>query len=142
MLNRPERVFHGHMVVLINEDTGSDGEGFADGIQAKQLAKVLGVRTWGGAVGIELHQPLIDGGATTPPQFASYGLGRQWRIEGHGVDPDIEVQNFPGDILRGKDAQLEAGVEYLLKRLKEEPREVPPPPAYPDKSKKRGTQQR
>ncbi|MCP4654026.1 MAG: hypothetical protein GY856_01270, partial [bacterium] len=34
----------------------------------------------------------------------------------------------------GEDAQLEAAVDYLLERLAEEPREVPPVPAYPDKS--------
>jgi len=138
VLADPERVFHGHMVVLVNEDTGSDGEGFSDRIQTKKLAPVLGMRTWGGAVGIELHQPLADGGVTTPPQFGSAGLNGEWVIEGHGIVPDIEVQNMPGDVLRGKDTQLEAGVEYILKRLKEDPMELPPRPQYPDKSKKAG----
>jgi tricorn protease len=135
-LHEPERTFHGHMIVLVNEDTGSDGENFADAIQAKKLAPVLGMRTWGGAVGIELHQPLVDGGATTPPQFGGYGLNGQWQIEGHGVVPDIEVQNMPGDVLRGKDAQLEAGLQYVLDRLENDPKVIPPVPAYPDKSKK------
>ena len=134
-LHEPERCFHGHMIVLVNEDTGSAGEWFAEQIKRKELAPILGMRTWGGAVGIELHQQLIDGGGTTPPQFAPYGLDRTWLIEGHGVDPDIEVQNMPGDVLRGKDAQLEAGIEYILKRLEEDPMEIPSPPAYPDKSK-------
>ena len=79
---------------------------------------------------------MLDGGMVTPPQFAPFGLDRTWLIEGHGVDPDIEVQNTPSDVLRGKDAQLEAGVEYILKRLEEDPMEIPSPPAYPDKSKK------
>jgi tricorn protease len=137
ILHEPERVFHGHMVVVVNEDTGSAGEWFAEAIKIRKLAPILGMRTWGGAVGIELHQPLVDRGATTPPQFAPYGLHGQWIIEGHGVDPDIEVQNMPGDVLRGQDAQLEAAIEYLMKRLQEDPMEIPPPPPYPDKSKKR-----
>jgi len=137
-LHDPERCFHGHMAVLVNEDTGSSGEWFSEGVKVNGLAPIIGMRTWGGAVGIELHQPLVDGGATTPPQFAPYGLDRTWIIEGHGVDPDIEVQNMPADVLRGKDAQLEAGIEYLLKRLAEDPMEIPPPPPYPDKSKKAG----
>ncbi|MFQ5590093.1 MAG: S41 family peptidase, partial [Phycisphaerae bacterium] len=135
MLHEPERCFYGHLVVLVNEDTGSAGEWFAEGVKRRKLAPIIGMRTWGGAVGIELHQPLVDGGATTPPQFAPYSLERTWIIEGHGVDPDIEVQNMPGDVLRGEDSQLSVGIEYVLKRLAEDPKEVPLPPPYPDKSK-------
>jgi len=134
--HEPERSFLGHLAVLINEDTGSSGEWFAEGIKRKKIAPLIGMRTWGGAVGIELHQPLVDGGGTTPPQFAPYGLDRTWIVEGHGVDPDMEVQNMPIDVLKGKDAQLEAAVEYLMGRLKAEPMDPPPPPAYEDKSKK------
>ena len=136
-LRDPERVFHGHMVVLINEDTGSNGEYFAEAIKRKGLAPLIGMRTWGGAVGIEPHQNLLDGGVTTPPQFGLYGLDRTWLIEGYGVDPDIEVQNLPGDVLRGKDAQLEAAIEHILKRMADDPMELPPPPDYPDKSQKK-----
>ncbi len=138
VLHEPERTFHGHMIVLVNEDTGSDGENFADAVQTKKLAPVLGMRTWGGAVGIELHQPLVDGGGTTPPQFGSIGINGQWAIEGVGVIPDIEVQNMPGDMLRGKDAQLETGVQYVLDQLREDPMELPSVPVYPDKSKASG----
>lgn len=138
VLHEPERTFHGHMIVLVNEDTGSDGENFADAVQAKKLAPVLGMRTWGGAVGIELHQPLVDGGATTPPQFGSVGINGQWAIEGVGVVPDIEVQNMPGDVLRGTDTQLEAGIQHVLDRLREDPKNLPTVPAFPDKSKKSG----
>ncbi len=131
----PERVFAGPWIVLINEDTGSDGEMFAEAIKIKKLAPVMGMRTWGGAIGIEAHQPLLDGGTVTPPQFGLYGLDRKWLIEGIGVVPDIEVQNMPGDVMRGKDAQLDAAIENLTKRLNENPVELPAPPAYPDKSK-------
>jgi len=136
-LRDPERVFHGHFVVLINEDTGSNGEFFAEAIKVKKLGPVIGMRTWGGAIGIEPHQDLMDGGGTTPPQFGLYGLDRQWLIEGRGVEPDVEVQNFPGDVVRGRDAQLDAGIERVVKMVAENPKEVPPPPAYPDKSKKK-----
>ena len=132
----PERAFHGHIVVLINEDTGSNGEYFSEAMKLKGLATVLGMRTWGGAVGMEPHQRLVDGGTTTPPQFAPFGLNRKWLIEGHGVDPDTEVQNMPGDVVRGKDAQLEAGIAYLMGKIADEPMALPQTPAYPDKSKK------
>ncbi len=131
----PERTFHGHLVVLINEDTGSCGEFFAQAIKLKGLAPVIGMRTWGGATGIEVHQSLLDGGAVTPPQFGLYGLERVWLIEGHGVDPDIEVQNMPGDVLKGKDAQLDKAIKLLLEQTAKDPKTLPDAPPYPDKSK-------
>jgi len=131
----PERVFNGHYVVLLNEDTGSDGENFSETVKFKKIAPLIGKRTWGGSVGIELHEPLVDGGGTTPPQFGAYSMSRVWQIEGHGVEPDIEVDNMPGDVLRGQDTQLETGIANIMKRIKEDPRDLPPHPAFPDKSK-------
>ena len=136
VLRDPERIFCGPMVVLINEDTGSCGEMFAEAIKIKKLAPVIGKRTWGGAIGIEPHQDLTDGGTTTPPQFGLYGLDRKWLIEGRGVEPDIEVENMPGDVVRGKDSQLEAGIDHLLHQLEKNPIMLPQAPEYPDKSRK------
>ena len=132
----PERVFVGPWAVLINEDSGSNAEMFAEAVKIKQMAPIIGMRTWGGSIGIEAHQDLIDGGVVTPPQFGLYGLERQWLIEGRGVEPDIEVQNMPGDVLRGKDAQLDKGIENVTERIEQQPVELPSVPQYPDKSKK------
>jgi tricorn protease len=63
-----------------------------------------------------------------------YGPERQWLIEGHGVDPDMVVDNLPHATFEGQDAELDAAMEYLSKLLREHPYAVPPPPAYPDKS--------
>ncbi len=133
----PERDFHGPLVILINEDTGSNGEFFAEAIKRKGLATVIGVRTWGGSIGIEPHQGLVDGGVTTPPQFGLYALDKTWPIEGWGVEPDIVVMNMPADVVDGKDAQLDAAIEFLLKQLDESGGRwsIPEVPAYPDKSK-------
>jgi tricorn protease len=136
----PERAFHGPLAVLINEDTGSNGEFFAQAIKDKGLAHVIGMRTWGGSIGIEPHQDLVDGGGTTPPQFGLYGLHTgDWLIEGWGVEPDQQVQNLPADVLAGRDSQLEAAVAHLLDQLRTrgEQWRIPPTPAYPDKSKPR-----
>jgi len=53
-----------------------------------------------------------------------------WVVEGDGITPDIIVDNLPHATFAGKDAQLEAAVDYLLKKIAEEP--IPPltePPA-------------
>ncbi len=133
----PERDFHGPLVVLINEDTGSNGEFFAEAIKRKNLATVIGVRTWGGSIGIEPHQGLVDGATTTPPQFGLYALDGSWPIEGWGVEPNIVVMNMPADVVAGKDTQLDTAIEFLLKTLAESGGkwDIPPTPAYPNKSK-------
>jgi tricorn protease len=77
----------------------------------------------------------MDGGYITIPESALYSLDSQWAVENHGVDPDIEVENTPADLLAGHDAQLEMAVEVLMKQLAGKPAGLPPPPllvpAYP-----------
>ncbi len=131
----PERVGSDKLVVLINEDTGSNGEFFAEALKRKQLATILGMRTWGGVVGIEPHQGFVDGGGTTPPQFGLLGTDRNWIVEGHGVEPDVEVQNMPGDVLRGEDTQLQAAIRMLMEQIAAQPAGLPEIPAYPVKNK-------
>ena len=138
-LRDPERVFYGPWAVLINEDTGSNGEMFAEAIKLRHLAPIIGMRTWGGSIGMEPHQNLVDGGTVTPPQFGLYGLNNKWLIEGIGVVPDMEVQNMPGDVMRGKDAQIDKALEWITMQLKRQPVQLPEPPPYPDKSRPHGS---
>lgn len=135
VITDPERVFNGKLILLINRDTGSDGELFAESWERRKLGPVIGQRTWGGAVGIEAHQNLLDGALTTPPQFGPYSFPSKWIIEGHGVDPTIEVINMPKDVLAGKDAQLDKAIKVVLKELKDNPNKFPIRPPYEDKSK-------
>jgi tricorn protease len=131
----PERTFNGKLVLLINRDTGSDGELFSDSWKRLNLGPVIGQRTWGGSVGIEPHQDFIDGGATSPPQFARYDAKKVWIIEGQGVEPDIVVVNDPQKVLQGEDQQLNKGIDVILSEIKTKANPVPVQPPYPDKSK-------
>lgn len=135
----PEKGCYAHLALLINEDTGSCGEFYATAFKVKKFGKVFGMRTWGGAIGIEAHQDLVDGGTVTPPQYGLYSLDRKWLIEGRGVDPDVEIQNMPKEVLEGKDPQLETAVNYLLEELRKDPKEIPPPPPYPNKARPKGS---
>ena len=58
---------------------------------------------------------------------------QQWLVEQIGVVPDIEVDNLPNATFKGQDAQLDAAIKYLLDKIKEDPRPVPPPPPYPNR---------
>ncbi|MEM6702139.1 MAG: S41 family peptidase [Acidobacteriota bacterium] len=126
--------FRGHMVVLVDENTASDGEAFAEGFRRLGLGPVIGTRTWGGEIWLSSNNRLTDGGIARAPQTGVYGPEREWLIEGWGVEPDIVVDNLPHETFNGRDRQLEAAVEHLLQKIAEDPREVPEPPPYPDKS--------
>ena len=56
-------------------------------------------------------------------------------IEGHGVDPDIVVENDPKSVIAGRDPQLERGVEEVMKRIQANPKKLPARPADPVKTK-------
>ncbi len=126
--------FNGHMVVLVNESCGSNGETFAEAFRRFGLGITIGKRTWGGQVWLNSSNKLSDKGVMSAPMHGFYGPEGEWIIEGQGHVPDMEVDNLPHETFNGKDAQLEAGIKYLLKRIEEDPREVPPVPEYPDKS--------
>lgn len=133
--NNMHFAFNGHMVVLINEYTASDGEAFAEGFRRLGLGQVIGRRTWGGEIWLSGGNRLVDGGAASAPEFGVF-KGDEWLIEGIGVIPDIEVDNLPHATFNGKDAQLEAAVKHLQKLIAEQPVEMPTAPPYPDKSHK------
>lgn len=126
--------FRGHMVVLCDQFTGSDGEAFTEGFRRLGLGKVIGMRTWGGEIWLSSDNILVDNGIATAAENGVYGPEGKWLIEGHGVDPDFVVDNLPNETFKGKDAQLEYAIQYLKEQIKKEPVVVPPAPAYPDKS--------
>ena len=126
-----QHAFRGHIVVLCNEKTASDGEAFSEGFRRLGLGKVIGTRTWGGEIWLSINNRLVDTGFSSAAQTGVYGPEGEWLIEGHGVDPDIVVDNRPHQTFEGNDAQLEAAIGYLIERIKEDPRLVPKVPDYP-----------
>ncbi|MGF1580936.1 MAG: S41 family peptidase [Gemmataceae bacterium] len=125
--------FRGHIVVLCNEYTASDGEAFSEGIKRLKLGKVIGTRTWGGEIWLSSSNFLVDKGIATAAEYGVYGPEGVWLIEGYGVEPDITVDNLPHATFQGRDAQLEAAIKYLRKKIKEDPVPVPPVPEFPNK---------
>ncbi len=117
----PDRVLKGPFVVLMNQFNGSDGDIFPKAVQLNGLAPVIGMRSWGGVVGIYGARSLVDGGLVTNPQSAWWDPRDGWELENHGVDPDIEVENMPQDVARGDDAQLDRGIEEVLRLHREHP---------------------
>jgi tricorn protease len=128
--------FRGHIVVLCDQETASDGEAFSEGFRRLGLGKLIGIRTWGGEIWLSGSNVLADSGVATAAETGVYGPEGKWLIEGHGVDPDIVVDNPPHAAFAGADAQLDAALTYLKQLIHDDPRPVPQAPPYPDKSYK------
>lgn len=126
--------FRGYVVVLCDQETASDGEAFSEGFRRLGLGKVIGMRTWGGEIWLSGSNRQSDNAVATAAETGVYGPEGKWLIEGHGVDPDIVVDNGPHATFEGGDAQLVAAMKYLQDEIAKDPRPVPKHPDYPDKS--------
>lgn len=126
-----QQTFRGHLVVLVDEGTYSDGETFAAGVKALNLGPLVGVQTAGAGIWLSDRNPLIDGGQARIAETGQFGLDGRWLVEGRGVSPDITVENMPRAAYLGQDSQLDAALAYLRDKIAAEP--IPPltPRAYP-----------
>lgn len=131
----PPVAHDGPKAMLINGWSGSGGDCFPFYFKQAGLGPLVGTRTWGGLIGISGAPELIDGGGVTVPTFGIYSTDGQWIIEGHGVEPDVEVVDDPGLMARGGDPQLEKAVELVMAELAKNPPTRPTKPAYPDRSR-------
>ena len=121
--------FSGHMVVLVDEGTASDGEAFAEGFRRLGLGKVIGTRTWGGEIWLSSSNHLVDGGIATAAEWGVYGPEGQWLIEGHGVVPDMEVDNLSRHS-RGQRRNW-TPPSATCKKNRRRPVGLPAPPPFP-----------
>jgi tricorn protease len=126
----PSNAIDGPKCILINQYAGSGGDAFPYYFHLAGLGPMIGKRTWGGLVGISHNLPLADGGVVTMPDFGMWDLKGNWTIENHGVDPDIEVENSPSDMVAGRDPQLERAIQYCMEQLKSHPPQKPNRPEY------------
>ena len=116
-----QHAFRGHIVVITDEDTYSNGETFAEGFKRLGLGTVIGRRTAGAGVWLTDRNRQVDGGITRAAEFATYSLDDTWLIEGVGSKPDIGVDNPPRATFDGQDAQLDAAIAHLRKQLAAKP---------------------
>jgi tricorn protease len=137
-LHDPVGAIFGPKAMIINQSAGSGGDAMPWYFRKAGLGTLVGVKTWGGLVGIGGYPTLIDGGSVTAPRYAIYGLHGEFEVEGHGIAPDVEVEELPKDVAAGHDAQLEKAVSIVMEQLKEHPVPVAPIPVYPDYHKTDG----
>jgi tricorn protease len=120
-----------HTVCLTNRQAGSGGDMLPMEFQMLGMGPVIGTRTWGGLVGVSMFLRMIDGGGLSAPDYRIYDGDGRWIVENEGVVPDIEVDLHPAEMARGHDAQLVRGIEYLLRKIEEDPRPWPEHEPFP-----------
>lgn len=117
----PRESVAGPMVALTNEAAGSDGDIFSHCFKLMQLGPLIGMRTWGGVIGIWPRHALVDGTVTTQPEYSFWFRDVGWNVENYGTDPDIEVDITPDDYRREQDPQLDRAIDECLALLAENP---------------------
>ncbi|MBC8472144.1 MAG: PD40 domain-containing protein [Planctomycetes bacterium] len=130
----PTLSHQGPKCMMINGESGSGGDIFPYLFRKAGLGKLIGMRTWGGVIGISRNPSLIDGARLTVPFITFYETDGTLTMEGHGVDPDIEVIDDPALMADGSDPQLDAAIEHMLDEIEKNPYVPAKRPPYPDRS--------
>jgi len=130
----PTLSHQGPKCMLINGESGSGGDIFPYLFRKAGLGKLIGMRTWGGVIGIAKNPSLIDGARLTVPFITFYETDGTLTMEGHGVDPDIEVIDDPELMVNGGDPQLDAAIKHMLAEIEKNPYVPAKRPSYPDRS--------
>ncbi|MES2176407.1 MAG: PDZ domain-containing protein [Gemmatimonadota bacterium] len=126
----PANGIWGPKVMIVNEMAGSGGDLMPYMFNKRKIGTLVGKRTWGGLVATTDTPPFVDGGSAIAPRFGFFGKDGTWEVENKGVMPDIDVENWPKDVLAGRDSQLERATQEAMRQLKEHPpkRDMQEPP--------------
>lgn len=134
-LKTPSASIQGPKVMIIDETAGSGGDMLPWMFRKFKVGTLVGKRTWGGLVGTLGFPELMDGGGVTAPNLAIW-TDDGFIVENTGVEPDIEVEQWPVEVIGGKDPQLEKAIEVALRELEKNPPAEPVRPAYPVRVRK------
>ena len=130
----PSAGIWGPKVMIINEMAGSGGDLMPYMFKRRSIGPLVGKRTWGGLVHTADTPPFVDGGSMIAPRGGFFTRDGKWAVENEGVGPDIDVENWPKEVIAGKDPQLERAVEEAMRLLKAKPYDrmttEPPSPTW------------
>ncbi len=130
----PSAGIWGPKVMVINEMAGSGGDLMPWMFQQRKVGLLVGKRTWGGLVHTADTPPFVDGGSMIAPRGGFFTRDGKWAVENEGTTPDVDVENWPKDVIAGHEPQLERAVQEALRMLQEKPvnrmTHEPPPPTW------------
>jgi carboxyl-terminal processing protease len=103
------------LVVLVNEGSASASEITAGAIQDYKRGTLIGVTTYGKG-SVQNWIPLADNQGAVRVTIAHWLTPEKRQINKVGLKPDMEVKISDEDIKNKHDSQLEAAINYLLKK--------------------------
>jgi tricorn protease len=120
--------------MIVNEMAGSGGDLMPYMFKRRKIGPLVGKRTWGGLVATTDTPPFVDGGSMIAPRFGFISREGKFAVENEGIAPDVDVENWPKDVIAGHDPQLERAVQVALQELAQHPVDrlthEPPPPTW------------
>jgi C-terminal processing protease CtpA/Prc len=111
---KPSDLYQKPIVLLINENSGSDAEVFSNAFKDLKLGTIIGMPTGGQVIGTQFNA-LMDGSHIQLPSVAYFTLNMT-TMENNGVQPDIIVPLTPNDVKNHQDTQLQKAIEVLLQK--------------------------
>jgi len=130
----PEAGIWGPKVMIVNEMAGSGGDLMPWMFRHRSVGLLVGKRTWGGLVHTADTPAFIDGGVMIAPRGGFFTTEGKWAVENEGTPPDVDVENWPKDVIAEHDPQLERAVQEGLRQLQEKPinrlSKEPAPPTW------------
>ena len=107
------KAFRGRTVILVNEHTTGAAEMLAQFAQENSLATIVGSKTPGRLVSRSATK--LDAGYRLIVPVAAYVSAKGKQIEGNGIQPDVLVPWSFVDAVEGKDNQLAAAIEQVMR---------------------------
>ena len=130
----PSAGIWGPKVMIVNEMAGSGGDLMPWMFKYRKIGLLVGKRTWGGLVHTADTPTFVDGGSMIAPRGGFFTRDGKWAVENEGTAPDIDVENWPKEVIAGHDPQLERAVQEAMRLMKEHPVDragkEPPPPTW------------
>lgn len=110
-----QRALGAPTILVTNQHSLSDAEDFTEGYRALKLGKVVGEPTAGWIL-YTSNMPLIDGTIVRLPSTrVDDASGKRMELAPRAVD--VPVKRRVGESYTGRDAQLDAAVQELLKQI-------------------------
>jgi tricorn protease len=116
-MTSPAAGIWGPKVMIVNEMAGSGGDLMPWMFKHRKVGTLVGKRTWGGLVGTWDTPAFVDGGTMIAPRGGFFTRNNQWDVENVGTAPDVDVENWPKEVIAGHDPQLERAVTEAMKQL-------------------------
>jgi len=114
LTSEPQFKWYKPSIVLMGEGNYSDAHMFPYAYKELKIGKLVGMPVPGTGTAVWWERLQTGDLVFGIPEVGSRGLDGKY-LENQQLDPDIQVENDPSSVAKGRDKQLEAAVKALLK---------------------------